>query len=362
VTASQFDGTQYTVYIETSEIGPVSGDPYTFRILASAPGYQNWTIDDEGNAIQVYIDTPTLELLGFRIQRDILFLVLGMTGLFGLLLVGSVLIRRWRIPYQIKQINNALKAIDANRKANVQGIKSMGAVIAELLAPGMAALDLETPTIYAEPGTVTDDLFVEEADDLLGELDALDEIAEADKTEVSADFEAELAAEIETIAEEPSEPELKVVTEEVSESEIEEPFEEAAEEITPEAEEVSEGETDAIKAKEENSEFEPEAQVTAEEPELDTDEASEVEELEPDDDRSAMPEESDDELGISEGESVETEPQEEIPSDTQRLSKKELIDKLLSDTTESMSEKDLKKLSKRELQALFDSMSNAEDA
>ncbi len=364
VTPSQFDGTQYTIHIDASNIGLVRGDPYTFRILASAPGYQNWTASDTANAIQVYVDPPTISLLGFRIQRDILFLVLGMTALFGLLAAGSVLIRRWRIPYQIKQINNALKAIDANRKANVRGIKSMGAVIAELLAPGMAALDLEAPTIYAEPGTVTDDSFAEEADDLLGELDALDEIAEVDETEVSADFEAELAAEIETIAEESPESELEVITEEVPESEIEEPLEEAAEELTPEddVEEVSEGEVDAIEVEEEISESEPDAQVTVEEPEPDTDEASEVEELEPDADRSAMPEEPDDEPEMSEGESAEMEPQEDIPSDTMQLSKKELIDELLSDTTESMPEEDLKKLSKKELQALFDSMNDAEDA
>jgi hypothetical protein len=364
VTPSQFDGTQYTIHIDASDIGLVRGDPYTFRILASASGYQNWTASDTANTIQVYVDPPTLSLLGFRIQRDIVFLVLGMTALFGLLAAGSVLIRRWRIPYQIKQINNALKAIDANRKANVKGIKSMGAVIAELLAPGMAALDLEAPTIYAEPGTVTDDSFAEEADDLLGELDALDEIAEVDETEVSADFEAELAAEIETTAEEPTEPELEVIAEEAPEPEIEEPVEEAAEETIPEAdaEEVSEGEPDEIETKEEISESEPKAQVTEEEPELDTDESSEVEELEPDADRSAMPVEADDELEMSEGESAEMEPQEDIPSDTMKLSKKELIDELLSDTTESMPEEDLKKLSKKELQALFDSMNNAEDA
>ena len=364
VTPSHFDGTQYTIHIDASDIGPARGDPYTFRILASAPGYQNWTASDTVNTIQVYVDPPTLELLGFRIQRDILFLMLGMTGLFGLLAAGSVLIRRWRIPYQIKQINNALKAIDANRKANVQRIKPMGTVIAELLSPGMAALDLEEPTIYAEPVAVTDDSFAEEADDLLGELDALDEIAEVDETDVSADFEAELAAEIETIADEPPEPELEVIAEEVPESEIEEPLEGDAEEITSKAdiEEVSEGDTDATEAKEEISESEPEAQIIAEESKLEVDEASEVEELEPDTDSSALPEEPHDEPEMFEGEPVEEMPQEEIPPDTWNLSKKELIDKLLSDTTKSMSENDLKKLSKKELQALCESMNDAEDA
>jgi hypothetical protein len=364
VTSSQFDGTQYTVHIDASDIGLVSGDPYTFRILASAPGYQNWTASDTANAIQVYVDPPTLSLLGFRIQRDILFLMLGMTGLFGLLAAGSVLVRRWRIPYQIKQINKALKAIEANRKASVQRIKSMGTVIAELLAPGMAALDLEEPTIYAEPSAVTDDSFAEEADDLLGELDALDEIAGVDDAAVSADFEAELAAEIEVIAEEPSEPELETITEEAPDLEPEASPKEAGEEITPEAdvEEVSEGETDAIEVKDEISESESDAQVIAEESELEDAEASEDEELESDADSSAMPEDPNDEPEMSEGESTEKAPLEDITSDTMQLSKKELIDELLSDTPESMSEEDLKKLSKKELQALFNTMKNTEDA
>ena len=87
-----------------------------------------------------------------------------------------------------------------------------------------------------------------------------------------------------------------------------------------------------------------------------------IEEAEEEISESLLPEEPDDEPDMSEGEPVEEMPQEEIPSDTLNLSKKELIDKFLSDTTESMSENDLKKLSKKDLQALFDSMNNAEDA
>ena len=362
---SGHDENGYYVDLTAEQIGSENAEPYTIYLVGHAAGYQNHTSLVNPQTVNVVVIEPqfTIPLMG-SFPRS--FVILAGIMLFGFVVsvTGTVAIRRWRVPFHIKQINKALKRIESNRKASVRGIKSMGSVIAGLLAPGMAALDLEEPTIYAEPGIVIDDSFAEESDNLLGELDALDEIAEVDETEVSADFEAELAAEIETIAEEPTEPKLEVIAEEVPESEIEEPLEEAAEEITPEAdaEEVSEGETDAIEAKDEGSESEHEAQVTAEESELDTDEASEVEELEPDADRSAMPEEPDDEPEMSEGESAEMEPQEDIPSDTMQLSKKELIDELLSDTTESMPEEDLKKLSKKELQALFDSMNDAEDA
>jgi hypothetical protein len=362
---SGHDENGYYVVLTAEQIGPENAEPYTIYLIGSAPGYQNHTSLVNPQTVHVVVIEPqfTIPLMG-SFPRS--FVILAGIMLFGFVVsvAGTVAIRRWRVPFHVKQINKALKRIENNRKASVRGIKSMGAVIAGLLAPGMAALDLEEPTIYAEPGTVTDDSFAEEANDLLGEIDALDEIAEVDEPEVSVDFEAELAAEIETTTEEPTEPELEVIAEEAPEPEIEEPVEEAAEETTPEAdaEEVSEGETDEIEAKEEISESEPEAQVTAEEPELDTDESSEVEELEPDADRSAMPEAPDDEPEMSEGESAEIEPPEDIPSDTMQLSKKELIDELLSDTTESMPEADLKKLSKKELQALFDSMNNAEDA
>ncbi|MGY5860821.1 MAG: hypothetical protein RTU09_00405 [Candidatus Thorarchaeota archaeon] len=356
----QFDGTYYSFVVSSSDLEATEIGEYSIIITASAYGYQNYTVTSGPGAASIRVDvreaTYDFGPLG-RYARTTVNIILLMTGLF-IVIVGAVVgIRRHRIPYPIKQINKALKAVEGGKRAKVEKIKTMGGVISDVLAPGLAALDIAAPII----DEVTEDgikaVLDEDAEGLLDELDALDEIGadEVEAPEDTPDFEAELAAEIETVTEETPEPE--------PESEIEAPPEEAAEEITPEAdvEEVLEDESDVSEVKEEISESEPEAQVIAEEPELEADEAIETEELESDADHSAMPEEPDDEPGISEGESVETEPQDEIPSDTPQLSKKELIDKLLSDNTESMSVKDLKKLSKRELQALYDSMSNAED-
>ncbi|MHA1483979.1 MAG: hypothetical protein ACTSPR_01520 [Candidatus Thorarchaeota archaeon] len=390
----QFDGTYYSFVVSSSGLDAIEIGEYNIIVTASAYGYQNYTLTSGPSAANIRVDvreaTYNLGPLG-SYPRTTVNIILLMTSLF-IVIAGAVVgIRRLRIPYPIKQINKALKAVESGKRAKVEKIKTMGGVISDVLAPGLAALDIDAPIIDEVTEDRIEEILSDDAEGLLDELDALDEIGtdEVKAPEEAPDFEAELAAEIEPGTEETleseevetetaeleveepesateeipevieeelpeSEPELEPITEEVPESEVEAPSEE-------DAEEVLEGKADAIEeAKEETSESEPESQVIADEPDLKVGEAGEVEELEPDADGSTLPEEPDDELELSEAKSVEEMPQEKIPPDTQ-LSKKDLIDKLLSDTTESMSEKDLKKLSKKELQALFDSMNDAED-
>ncbi|MHA1927022.1 MAG: carboxypeptidase-like regulatory domain-containing protein, partial [Candidatus Thorarchaeota archaeon] len=181
ITPSQqeFNGTHYVIQLSTSDIGEISLDPYMIRIYASSPGYQNWTAetDEPYNAyVTIYIDNPTVDILGFRIQSNMLFLTLGLTIMFvfaGSLVVG---IQRYRIPYPIKQINKALKKMQDNRKVSVAQLKSMGAIISELLAPGLAELDLDLPPIHAPPESDFITSLGDETEGLLDELDALDEI------------------------------------------------------------------------------------------------------------------------------------------------------------------------------------------
>ncbi|MHA1742543.1 MAG: hypothetical protein ACTSVD_10695 [Candidatus Thorarchaeota archaeon] len=197
VTEAQFNGVEYIINLAASDIGDISPDPYQIRIFASAPGYQNWTESEEPQYILVYVDPPTVEVLGYRVQRDTLMLVLLMTGGFVAIVAGAVAIRRWRIPYQIKQINRALKAIERGKRASVEGIKSMGQIIAELLAPGLAELDIATPVIEEvreEAGY--EEILSEETEELLGELDALEDIGEEGAEPEAADFESELEAEL----------------------------------------------------------------------------------------------------------------------------------------------------------------------
>ena len=356
----QFDGTYYSFVVSTLDLDATEIGEYNIIVTASAYGYQNYPLTSGPSAASIRVDvreaTYDLGPLG-RYPRTTVNIILLMTSLF-IVIAGAVVgIRRLRIPYPIKQINKALKAVESGKRAKVGNIKTMGGVISDVLASGLAALDIAAPIIDEVTEDRIEEILGADTEELLDELDALDEIGpdEVKAPEDAPDFEAELAAEIETVTEETPEPEeieakavepeveeFEPTTEEIAEdleeelpeSEIEAPPEAAAEEAIPEAdvEEGSEGETDVIEEAEE--------------------EISE----------SLLPEEPDDEPDMSEGEPVEEMPQEEIPSDTLNLSKKELIDKLLSDTTESMSENDLKKLSKKELQALFDSVKNAEDA
>ncbi len=223
VDASQFNGTHYLIPLTASEVGEIRTEPYLIQILASAPGYQNWT-QSVSKTVQVYILSPTVNVLGlFTVQRDILFLVIAMTGFFAFIAGAGIGIQRWRIPHVIKQINKAIKQMEAGKVASVEGIKSMGQVIAEILAPGLAELDIEAPII----DSISEGMFLgaEEPEDILSELDTLDDLIEEPDVvpeDSTVDFEAELEAELDTIVEETpveAEPEVPAVKEPEAESE-----------------------------------------------------------------------------------------------------------------------------------------------
>jgi hypothetical protein len=259
--------------------------------------------------------------------------------IFGALVGATVTIRRWRVPFLIKQINKAMKAVESGKRAKVENIKTMGGVISDVLAPGLAALDIAAPIIDEVTEDRVEEILGEDTEELLGELDALDEIGadEVEAPEEVPDFEAELAAEIETVTEETPEPEEPIETP----AEVDEP-EAELEEPTPESEGI-----EAEVVEPEVEEFEP---ATEEIPE-DIEEELASEDLTKEDE---LPE-SELDLETPVEEDVEPEPESPEPESRKQLTKMELIEQLPSEVKESMSEDEIKKLSKKELLALVDS-------
>jgi hypothetical protein len=289
-----------------------------------------------------------------------------MTLLF-IVVAGSVVaVRKMRIPYQIKQIDRALKKIEKGKTAKVEKIKTMGMVIAELLTPGLAELDIAAPVIESGPEDTYEDILGDDTEDLLGELGALDDVGADSASDKEQDFGAELEAELQSMAEEDAAVSVEAETIE-KETAVSEPKPEAElefEEMEPELETEQEKVPDKAKAEEIAPTSEPEA-AEVEKPEV-TDHSEppiKPEEAEPEDAESdiSLDEEVDfDKVDDSESkpevESIETE-----QIDTKSLSKNEMIELLPPEIKERYSEQDLRKLSKRELQELLDYMDEANE-
>ncbi len=242
-----YNGSHYLISLVTEQIGELRAEPYSVYLSATAPMYENKT----DVAIQVTISEQTLDILspiglsGFLVVPvSLLMTILYMTVLFGAVAGAAVGYRRWKIPVVIKQINKAVSAIEDQKTAKVENIKSMGQVISELLAAGLAELDISAPAIDVGPGYEYD-VLAEETDDLLGELDALDEIGadEAPEEDISEDYESELEAELDSIVEERPVDEASDVDEsEVSQDVEETEAEEVVEDDESEGAELEEAE------------------------------------------------------------------------------------------------------------------------
>ncbi len=333
------DDGRYYLEISPSQIGEISSEPYTLTVSVIADGYERQIgVSAEARVIETQYTIP-LVVTTLVIPQSQLFLFLMMIG--GFIVVGTVVtaVRRWRMPYQIKQINSALKDIEDNKRAKVEGIKNMGMVVSELLAPGLANLDIETPHIDVAPEVGYEEILGEDTEDLLGELDALDEVGEegaADLDDVEVrDYEAELEAELESV-------------EEGAEVEVDE---EAEAEVESETEAEEEAETDAESAEEPSEvpelEEETEAEIEPEE-EIDADF-----EPEPEEEVEAEEEPSEEEAEVEpEDAATEEEPDSEPSEDNRKM---ELIEKLPDEIREAIPTEDLKLLSIEELEALLES-------
>ncbi|MHA1858313.1 MAG: LapA family protein, partial [Candidatus Thorarchaeota archaeon] len=271
------DDGRYYVVITAEQVGEISNDPYAITVSIEAEGYVGWS----DVTAEVRVIETQYHILGYTMPQSQLRLILVMTGAFVGIVLLSAAVRRWRIPYQIKQINRALKAIERGKRASVEGIKTMGQIIAELLAPGLAELDIAAPVIEEvreEAGY--EEILSEETEELLGELDALEGIGEEELGPEAADFESELEAELAEEIEETKETRSEEPTSEEPEASLEEPEavpeepkaepepevpEETPEEPEPESEAPKEavGSETAEPEEEDVSEAEPESEEAA---------------------------------------------------------------------------------------------------
>ncbi len=367
VNLDNHDTNGYFVDIAATAIGEESTDAYPLYIIALATGYQNHTQTEYPESFTVLIIEPQIEIPVLSnfigpIPKSWLILAGGISFIFLIGIAGAVAIRRMRIPYQIKQINKALKAIENQKRAEVEGIKSMGQVIAELLAPGLAELNLPAPVIEVGPSEIYEEVLDEETEGLLDELDALEDIGEAEGApEEPIDYEAELQAELEAV-EVPEEPtEIKPEVEEAAEEpEVEEPTEEV--EAEPEPEPEAEVEAEA----EEKPEPEAKAEAELEGEEAPVEPAIEPEAEESEDTTTEEPDSLEEEPVSEDSEADSEEPtdesfEEDMAESTEStdigesLSKEEIIERLPPEIKESMSVEELKALTKEELLALLKS-------
>jgi len=420
-----FNGTHYYFSFEASDLGEAQTDPYQILLVASAYGYQNYTATsgDDAIALNVYVSPPTynIPLVG-RVDRSLVNLALIMMGLFVVVAGSAVGIQRWRRPHAIKQIEKAIGAMEDGKTAKVDNIKSMGAVISEILAAGLAELDMEAPTIGTGVEVEFHETLDEEAEDLLGELDALEDVGEEEPTPVeeASDYEAELEAELdsmdgeglsitdisgvggalaermaeagydtlaalaaaepESLAQEVKGISKRKATAIITESQYmldETPSEESVDE---EPVDIGSEETEPVEPDEGTEEIgedlEAEERFDSDEPqrtELHTsdDEITETEEelTEGVDDVESRPiEEEDVPSTISDESAVEVESgiepdvdetDSESPSE-KPVTKKELIEQIPDDIKEDMGEEDIRKMSKSELEALLNSSDSSD--
>ncbi len=343
---------RYYASVVSAQVGERSTTAYSIQVVIEAPLYTNIT-SASNTVISVTITEATVDILGpvdaltsvfglsvgsFRIPLSMFQTILLMIGLFAIGSGSYIGIKRYKIPFAIKQINKALKAMGDGKTAKIDQVKTMGSIVSELLAPGLAELDLSAPVIEVGP-EMDYDVSLDDTEGLLDELDALEDVGveETLPDDVSS-FEAELEAELDTIIEaEPEVPEVedaevseaveseadvgeqKIETEKVEES-PDEPEEPAAEPTVDEV--MDEAEPDDTVAEDTSEE------VIPEEPTLDTSEDETASDVLDD----AEPQE-DDEIAEQE-DTAESESLEEDSEDSEEL--EEEIEDSLSDEPEDL--------------------------
>lgn len=209
---------RYYASVLSGQIGERSTTAYNLALIIEAHLYENITANNTV-FIPVIISEATVDILGpvdfltslfgvhlgsFRIPLSLFQTILLMISLFVIASSSYVGIKRYRIPFAIKQINKALKAMASDKSAKIDPVKTMGGVISELLAPGLAELDLAAPVIEAGPDADYA-VSVEDTEDLLSDLDlGLDDEFEHDASGAAgtSEFETELEAELDTLIEE----------------------------------------------------------------------------------------------------------------------------------------------------------------
>ncbi|MFW9944629.1 MAG: hypothetical protein ACFFB7_06495, partial [Candidatus Sifarchaeia archaeon] len=279
---------------------------YTFFVLtASGNEYGITVVDINDLSVTVRFVMVPFPMLEFIMA----------TGGFSLviLIIGIIVVRRrlsqLELPFEVKQLEKAIAAIEAGEEVELEDIKTIDDVVMQTLGPGLAELDIlpedvdleamrppPEPTGIPEPEgevveTLVPDAPIEEIEEAVVEPE-LDEIEEAIQ---------EVSDELEGAVIEPKDEDVVEVEEAIPEvpeelEEVEEAIPETADEIEeviaePEVEEVEEAELEVLVEEPEEVIAEPEVEeveeaeleVIVEEPEevVIEPEVEEVEEAEP---------------------------------------------------------------------------------
>ncbi|TFF95866.1 carboxypeptidase regulatory-like domain-containing protein, partial [Candidatus Thorarchaeota archaeon] len=158
VDVTAYNSTHFSVTFVASEVGEIRTEPYVITVEISAEGYQSYTSENPYE-IDVYIEEPTYNFGPLGKYPVSTVNTIGFMILLFAIGVGAVAaVRSARIPYQIKQINKALKQIEKGKTGKVEKIKTMGQVISEVLAPGLAELDIEAPVIEMGPEATVEEI------------------------------------------------------------------------------------------------------------------------------------------------------------------------------------------------------------
>jgi len=237
---------------------------YTFSVLTASGNEHGITVLDVNDLSVtvrfVVVPFPMLEFI-------------AATGGFSLLIliIGVIAVRRrlsqLELPFEVKQLEKAIAAMEAGEEVELEDIKTMDDVIMQALGPGLAELDI-----------LPDDIDLE----MMRPLPSLvpEEVAEAEEVLVPEEIpepeveEAVPEAPVEEVEEVVFEPEVEEVEEAIPEAPVEE-VEEVV--IEPEVEEVEEAIPEAPVEEVEEVVIEPEVEEVEEAiPEAPVEEVEEV--------------------------------------------------------------------------------------
>ena len=149
------NATHYWITLNSEIFGAI-GSNYPVYVFASSPFYENHTTTDTAavSHVSVIEQRINIPLVGAVPASTVISGTFsgGIIIILGLIVVA---VKRMKIPYEIKQINKALSAIQKGKSADIGYTGSISEVIAELLRPGLEELGIELP----EFEEATEDLF-----------------------------------------------------------------------------------------------------------------------------------------------------------------------------------------------------------
>jgi hypothetical protein len=164
-----------------SNITKVEIGNYTFYIEAVSGNHFGITV------LSLEVNQLTVEFVPTALLQLTPLMIAGIgTGVFAIVLISSILVRRRyfvEIPYEIRQIDEILEAMEKEEKIEEIDVKPAERSIFDLMEPGMVELGLTMEEIMEtidvddlEEISISDP--VDEIDEVLEEFDLLEEVVE----------------------------------------------------------------------------------------------------------------------------------------------------------------------------------------